>query len=185
MMRRLLLPAFAVACFLGALACDDGSEKPSSPAPPAATPAAAPRVTNPLPPSGFKLEWSRPEVPGSVAAGSTTLVNVTVKNTSDQSWPDARLADPGRVSGGAGAVRLSYRWIPAGHDSEFNAYKGFDSRTELPKSVAPGESVTVAVPVKAPGQPGNYNLQFDLVQELVDWFGTRSNARLVVPVAVR
>jgi hypothetical protein len=36
--------------------------------------------------------------------------------------------------------------------------------------VSPGDEVIVPVGVLAPGEPGNYMLEFDLVHELVRWF---------------
>ena len=48
-------------------------------------------------------------------------------------------------------------------------------RTDLPASVAPGQSVTVNAVVNAP-PAGTYTIKFDLVQEGVAWFSSQSVA---------
>ena len=138
-----------------------------------------------LPGSAFNVEWTRPAIPSSVPAGQGFIAQVAVKNTGDTIWPDSKMSDPNGSTGGAGAVRLSYRWLSAAQEGRINTYVGYDARIELPRPVAPGESVTVPVAVKAPSQPGDYRLQFDLVQELVAWFGGRGAARLIIPVTVQ
>ncbi len=131
-----------------------------------------------LPSSAFRVEWGDLGALPSMAAGKTILVTVTVRNSSDQVWPDAKAADPS--GSGAGAVRLSYRWMTAS-GRRVTEYK---ERVDLPKALSPGESAALSVPVVAPATPGDYQLQFDLVQELVTWFENKQAAKLVVPVKV-
>jgi hypothetical protein len=167
---------FALA-MLGGAACQRLPEGAAADSKPSALPAAA------MPNSGFRVEWTKPVLPATVSSGDTFRLSVTFKNTGDQTWPDAHTADP--HGGGAGAVRLSYRWRPAGEKGPIAAFVGFESRTELPHPVVPGENVTLALPVRVPSQGGDYRLELDLVQELVAFFGSKGASRLVVPVTVR
>ena len=132
-----------------------------------------------LPVSAFRVEWKSPDPLPSMPAGAATPVAVTVRNSSDQVWPNAQAADPS--GSGAGAVRLSYRWKTAAG----GLLIGYKERIDLPNSLSPGESATLSVPVVAPSTPGDYKLQFDLVQELVTWFEDKNAAKLIVSVKVR
>jgi len=50
--------------------------------------------------------------------------------------------------------------------------------------LAPGASTALAVQVTAPAQPGDYQLQLDLCQELVSWFEAKGAVQLLAPVKV-
>jgi len=60
-----------------------------------------------------------------------------------------------------------------------------DARARLPKAVKPGESFEVRLKVQAPGEPGEYLLEVDLVQEFVCWFAEKgsSTGRAAVKVS--
>jgi hypothetical protein len=137
----------------------------------------------PLPDSGFKVEWvGSPAVPATVPPGKAFPLTVTVKNTSDQVWLDPKSSDA--APSAAGAVRLGYRWLKAGETGKPNPAYG-DTRGDLAAPLPPGQSASLTVQVTAPSQPGKYQLQLDLVQELVSWFDTKGAARLMVPVQVK
>ena len=61
----------------------------------------------------------------------------------------------------------------------------YDARADLRQPLRPGDSATLSIPVRAPKKPGEYQLQFDLVQELVSWFEEKGAPPLRVPVTVR
>jgi len=87
-------------------------------------------------------------------------LNVTVRNTSIRPWPAT----------GDQPVALSYHWI----DPAKNQVIIFDGmRNHLPYDLAPGDSLTLAAQVIAPDRPGQYALQWDMLQEGVTWFSTR------------
>lgn len=107
-----------------------------------------------------------------LTAGATTTQTVTVTNTGVRAWePD-----------GDQPTALSYHWaeVPSG---QIVVQDGW--RTPLPRSIAPGETVTLTARVQAPLRPGDYRLQWDLVQENVIWFSGKTNVTGDVPVTVK
>jgi len=169
---------WVVAATLLVSAC--GRPEPASAPPPSLVPAAPLYTMRPLPDSGFGIEWGLPGVPASVPAGGRFAAAVLVINRSDQVWPDAAHSDS--TNPGAGAVRLGYRWWKASASKALVPYA--DARGDLVASVPPGSSAVVAVEVVAPSEPGSYELQLDMVQELVAWFEAKGSPRLTVPVKV-
>lgn len=143
-------------------------------APPSATPAAQGRRD--LPPEAFKVEWGAVGVPAELTPGQELEADVTLKNASPVTWP-----------GGAGStglmytVRLSHRWLQG--DKVVRDYGA--TRTELPTQVAPGQTVTVRPRFVAPGRPGRYQLQLELVHEGVNWFEALGAGRKLVEVEVK
>jgi hypothetical protein len=135
----------------------------------------------PLPDSAFRVEWGELKSPTEMKPGETTKISVAVTNTSDQTWPDPKTADPAAT--GAYAVRLGWRWrlTPDQRAGEGTS----NSRTDLQKPLAPGESTTFEFDVTAPAAPGEYTLQVDLVQELVGWFEARGAATKTATITVR
>jgi hypothetical protein len=166
---RLLVP-------VGSLAAASCARSPA-PGPALFSSRAAPSVQA-LPDQGFRVEWVSNTFPKRVKAGSHTLVSVTLKNIGTAVWLDR--ASTGNQPPQAGAVRISYRWLPSGRRP--SAYA--EPHVDLAGPLAPGRSATLGLSVAAPSAPGAYRLQFDLVQEFVAWFEGMDAPRLVVPVRV-
>lgn len=143
--------------------------------------AAAPeRPFQPMPQSGYRVEWGTPRVPGSWKAGESLPVDLVVKNIGDQTWPDIPSSDQGK---GRGAVRLTYRWWKSAGDKA--PLVDYDlARGDLYAPVPPGGTADLTVMVVAPPKPGAYVLQLELVAELVQWFQDQGAAKLMVPVTV-
>lgn len=123
------------------------------------------------------MEWVANTMPRAVKAGSRTQVEVKVKNVGTAVWPD--LKSTGNKT--RGAVRMGYRWIPAGGRSSPTYPR---ARGNLPAALRPGQSATLDLVVVAPAKPGEYRIQFDLVQELVAWFESKGAKRLILRVRV-
>ncbi|HVF58846.1 MAG TPA: glycosyltransferase [Thermoanaerobaculia bacterium] len=129
----------------------------------------------PLPDSAFQLTWLHSKIPGRVAAGEVVPVLVTIKNAGTHVWPN-------RASTGADgryAIRLGYWWEREGR---MIGSKG--NRIDLPRRLSPGESITLVARVITPVIPGSYDLQLDLLQELVAWFGEKGTPHLASRVDV-
>jgi len=134
----------------------------------------------PLPPSALKIRWGRSSVSPAVGANTSVAVRVTFTNAGDKPWPDVAAASP-RLKDGSYAVRLTHRWIRAGDPlgDRLGA-----QRSDLPRSVMPGDSIEMPLVVHAPAEAGDYTLVIELVQELVQWFADRGADRLMLPVRV-
>lgn len=96
-------------------------------------------------------------LPERLRAGSELAVDVVLTNTSETVW----------LAAGLNPVNLSYHWLTA--QGEMAVRDGL--RTSLGNDLVPGDSVALKVRVLAPSSPGVYQLQWDLVQEDVSWFG--------------
>jgi hypothetical protein len=106
-------------------------------------------------------DWYRASVTAgplpALQAGQWITVPVSLRNDGRMNWEAA----------GVLPIHLSYHWMSA----EEEVYLQFDgARTPLPHDVAPGETISVLAIVRAPVQPGNYRLQWDMVHENVTWF---------------
>jgi hypothetical protein len=145
----------------------------------------------PLPDSAFSVTWQRVvwrkmDWPAMrwVATGvldglhprERVLALVTVRNAGDRAWPDAAAADPARS--GIYAVRLAYRW------RRVSGWGPYEERADLREPLAAGQAAAVWIPVIAPPEPGDYVLQFDLVQERIAWFADKGADRLLLPARV-
>lgn len=101
------------------------------------------------------------QVPRTARPGETLRIPVRVTNRSDGFW--SATGDPMRS--GALRVTASYHWYSGPQVLEVEG-----ERSLLPGDVRPGESMSLIVRVKAPVQPGPYDLVITLVHEGVAWF---------------
>jgi len=70
---------------------------------------------------------------------------------------------------GAPDVRITYHWLTA--EGDLYDHKG--RRTVLPHMLRPGQTTRLPAPVRAPGEPGDYILQWDLIVPNVARFSER------------
>ncbi len=145
------------------------------------TPTAQSVRASPLPPSALRVRWGGTTMPLTVAPGSNTLVLVTFTNEGDQVWPDLVAGDQS-LQDGTHAVRLGYAWSRPSGGAPTRTRR--PARADLPNAIPPQASVTLGIGVVAPEAPGDYILEFDLVQELVFWFSDRGADTLRIPVRV-
>ena len=110
-------------------------------------------------------------MPAAVNSGEVAHAEVTIENRSWRAWHSHGVATP---------VHLSYHWL----DSRGHVVVSDGLRTPLPRAIAPGETATVAFRVEAPGTPGEYVLEIDLVEESVSWFTAAGVAGLRVRTRV-
>jgi hypothetical protein len=105
-----------------------------------------------------------------VYEGGTEEVNLRLKNSGKQEW-SSQAQNP---------CLISYHLL----DEAGGVLKFDNARTALPRTVRPGEEISVAVRVKAPLEKGNYRLEFDLVCEGLAWFKDSGSPTLVIPLQV-
>ncbi len=98
---------------------------------------------------------------------SRAPIDVTIVNRANAIWP--AIGDLNREDG---AVRLGVLWFRRGDTGRAAAVQ----RVELPRTLAPGESVDFTfglVPIGAESQPlppGEYEAWIGMMQEGVSWF---------------
>ncbi len=103
----------------------------------------------------------------SLTTGATTTIPVNVTNTGLTTW------DPD----GDHPYRFGYHWLLADSDRAVT-FEGV--RTMFAEPVPPDSTVTVRATVRAPGQPGQYRLMWDVVHEGLMWFSSEDGAEVVV-----
>lgn len=112
----------------------------------------------------YRAEFSAPEHIDLPAGGIVSLP-ITVTNTGRSTW-DAQ---------GVAPFRLSYHWLLPDEDS-IVSWEG--QRTEFPRPIPPGGSITMTATVEAPPDPGDYRLMWDVEQEQRLWFSGEPDAEL-------
>lgn len=145
----------------------------------AAAPAGAASIPA-QPPSFYRISWGDVALPAALTAGGRSQLLVSFKNAGTETWPDPEMADP-VTHIPRGAVRLGYRWL----DTQGRVVSDYQTRSDLPRPLRPGEAISLPIEVAMPAVPGRYRLQLDLVHELVAWFEARGAARLEISVDVQ
>ncbi len=106
---------------------------------------------------------ARYAAPPSLSARPNELLNVPVQVTNTGLRPWQAAADP--------PFRLGYTLI-----REDQKTKGLDGiRADLPADVLPGQTLALTVHIPAPTSPGQYLIQWDMVEETVLWFSWRGS----------
>ncbi|MBN1606541.1 MAG: hypothetical protein JW940_07895, partial [Polyangiaceae bacterium] len=95
-------------------------------------------------------------------------------NESDSTWRKGHAGD------GRYLIQLGNHWL----DASQRMLQVDDGRTPIDRDLAPGEAMRLTLTVQAPGSPGRYILELDMVQEHVAWFGQRGSDTLGILVDV-
>jgi hypothetical protein len=105
-------------------------------------------------------------VPAEMAPDQNYTVSVRMRNTGTATWTAAESYRIGSLN-------------PIDNDTW-----GF-RRVVVPAAIAPGAEATFTFALKAPRMPGEYNFQWRMVQEGVEWFGDETpNVSIAVGGAV-
>lgn len=119
----------------------------------------------PLPEAAFQAEIVAEPPHIEATAGSHVALNLSVRNRSPHTWPS--LSGPkGRF-----AVQAANRWLAASGTVRAQD----DGRMTLPYDLAPGQEARVVLEARAPEVDGDYEIEIDMVQEEVAWFGERGS----------
>jgi hypothetical protein len=95
-----------------------------------------------------------------IEAGDIQPVTVTVTNEGSLVWS----------SDAEKPINLGGRWYRVSDDARSDN----ELRWTLDKDVRPGETIQMTVPMVAPTETGEYQFEWDLVQEGVVWFSLRN-----------
>jgi len=122
--------------------------------------------TIPIIPSvnGNKAEFvSQQNVPSNMELGETITISLVMKNTGTSTWTygdEFKLGSQNPQNNNSwGTSRVSLR---------------------LKENIIPGLEKTFEFEITAPGIAGNYNFQWQMIQENVEWFGARSLNQLII-----
>ena len=102
-----------------------------------------------------------------LAPGEHRATSVRVTNAGMKTWVRGE------------AFHLAYHWYDLGQKSVWDGV-----RTDLPKNVAPGESVVLRAKIEAPRREGRYLLVWDMVHEHTAWFSGQGVEPAAVPTTV-
>lgn len=129
----------------------------------------------PLSGPAFRALLSVPNPPTRMRPGEKQIVQVNVKNASAEDWPALGAADA------RFAITLRNRWLSADEKKVIN---DIDGGASLPYDLTPGSVTDMNISITAPPEPGEYVLEFDMVQERVTWFRDKGSqpTRLKVKV---
>jgi hypothetical protein len=109
-----------------------------------------------------------------LAAGESVTVTIGIYHDGRHPWPPVTHYP----------IRLGAHWFRESDNYRLDA----DWRWPLPEPLDPGEQVLLTVSLPVPHSPGEYRLEWDLVQEDVTWFapkgGTPAISRVWVEPAV-
>jgi hypothetical protein len=142
--------------------------------PVASLPRARP-MTMALGPADFRFTGRLEPALTQMRPGETRSVALWVRNQGSVPWTSASSEADSRF-----AIRFAYQWVDAS-----GAAAGFSNRWHIAGEARPGEEGRVDVSLTAPAAAGDYILEFDGVQEWVDFFRTRGNPTFRTAVVVR
>ena len=111
--------------------------------------------------------------PEEVAPGTKTVAALLVENTGDTLWLVG-------AAERAGSVMLGVRV----YDEAGALVSERHGTPPLPRALAPGESATLKLGLKAPHAPGLYTLKLDMLAQHVCWFEARGSEPLKVQFRV-
>ncbi|HEV2762229.1 MAG TPA: methyltransferase domain-containing protein, partial [Pyrinomonadaceae bacterium] len=114
------------------------------------------------------------EPPTQFAPGALITAKLSAENTGDTLW---LLGSAARK----GAVMLGVRVLDEAGAVVFERH----GDPPLPRALAPGESVPLALECPAPEAPGRYTLKLDFVAQHVAWFEQHGSEPLLLPFEVR
>lgn len=102
-------------------------------------------------------------------ANEQRQIRVKVTNNGALSWH----------SDGVPPINLGARWIDAEQNLTYS-----EPRWPFARPIRPGDTIQMAVTIRAPAEPGAYDLIWDVVQEDVTWFGAKTGQYITRPVNV-
>jgi hypothetical protein len=135
-----------------------------------------PCAAAPLSDNGYKAKLTLNDPPAKLRAGQKQFVKVRVQNVSDVLWKVRGCGDDNKFYIAAGN-----QWLKAEGEQLLTR---MDGRHGLPNNLKPGAEIEVPLEITAPGEPGEYILVVDLVQEQVAWFNDKGSETTKVKVSV-
>lgn len=110
--------------------------------------------------------------PSVVSPGEEMAVPILVRNTSPRTWSQP----------GAGPMAAGNHWLDAAGETMLHQD---DGRAPLPQMLRGGTECRLVLRMRAPGEPGRYIAEIDLVHEGVTWFERKGSPTLRFAIEVR
>jgi hypothetical protein len=123
----------------------------------------------------YRAGIGAPGAPTRLRAGERVELHLRVRNLGPVTWPahgDTR---------GMYQVNAGDRWLDREGRRVVN---DLDGRTALAADLPPGGEAELLLPVKAPGEPGDYVLEIDMIHEGVTFFFEKGSQTLRLNVKV-
>jgi 2-polyprenyl-3-methyl-5-hydroxy-6-metoxy-1,4-benzoquinol methylase len=111
------------------------------------------------------------DVPQIVAPGAGVVLRISVTNKSGHAWRQSEV----------GSIRLGNHWLSG---SGRVMLIQDDGRAVLPENLESGETCSVTITITAPPEPGEFQLECDVVHEGISWFADRGSATWRTSVVV-
>ena len=131
-------------------------------------------IDKPLPDGAFRAEISVENAPSTIKTGSNSKVRVKIKNIGNSVWP--ALGQAHEKFG----INLGDHWL----DKNGKIIAVDVDRAHLPYDIKPNQEAVLEINLKAPSTPGDYILEYDMVQEAVAWFKDKGSKTAQLNVKV-
>jgi SAM-dependent methyltransferase len=133
------------------------------------------RAPDPLPDASCLARITIDSCPAELGTSEAVTIGIRVVNESSGEWPHD-IPDDRHIS-------IANHWLRA----DGSTIARDDGRERLPRTIAPGASFGAGLRIRAPSEPGEYEVEVDLVQELTTWFAEKgsSTARKAIRVVRR
>ena len=138
------------------------------------------KEAGPLPDSGFKAQITLIDPPTKLRVGQKETVRLKVKNASDVQWY-SRGGELNKNPDNRFYLAVGNRWLKT--DAK-TLVTNMDGRHGLQQDLKPGQEEEVSLQITAPGEPGDYVLELDVVQEQVSWFRDKGSAPAQAKITV-
>jgi len=129
---------------------------------------------DPLPIDAFKAEISTLNAPAAIKAKSEAFIKVKVKNASRYFWSASTSKDS------VNSIFIAYHWL----DNRGNMLVKSGRVTSLPADLETGQEVVFDAKILAPDTPGQYILEFDMLQHCVSWFGDKGSKTTLLNIQI-
>lgn len=103
---------------------------------------------------GNSAQFVSQDVPSTMVAGQTYQVSITMRNVGSTTW----------------VAQSNYR-LGAQNPRDNNIWDTSRAYLSSIDSVTTNQQKTFTFNIKAPSTPGNYNFQWKMLQEFIEWFG--------------
>ena len=134
-------------------------------------------------PGALLAEFLKIEIPDVWEAGKPLPIRVIVRNSGDTIWK-ADVQNRERPIGEVHLAVSDWRNRQSGESLKDQSPQLFVSRGFLPHDVAPDEEVRVDMLLRTPNIAGEFEVEFDMVSELIQWFSASGSTPVMQKITL-